>query len=134
MKHRYDRLILTGPLFGQNGIEAFSSGSETAERIAADADRPVDAGHNPSGVLAVGAIAEGELDQVGHTVVLEVGLLVFETLGCDAGSFELGAKVILANHAKVIRFDRLAVFLHRAEQLGDCAAIDVVGVTEEFRK
>jgi hypothetical protein len=97
MQDRHDRLVPPGPLLREDGVEALATRSEVAKRVAADTARPVDTGDDPSAVRALGAVAEGELDQVRHPIVVDLGPPVVETLRRDAGGFEPGQKVILAD-------------------------------------
>jgi hypothetical protein len=54
--------------------------------------------------------------------MLEFGLPVIKCLRRDAGAFEFGAQMSLANAAEVPRLDRATLLAHRIEKAPDAPA------------
>src|SRR5258708_38869451 len=120
-----------GSHLGQGAFESFASGSKGAERVV-DPDAPVGAGDDLArrgGALSQSGLvqAECELDEVGDAFAGHTSALsIFERLAFPACRKETMLEVTLANDAEMFRGDRLAVSLHRRQQLGDAGAINPI--------
>jgi hypothetical protein len=77
---------------------------------------------------------EGKLDNVADTVRCHaLAALILEGFRVSACGQKPLLQVINTDHAEVLGGNRLAVTLHRREQLGDTAAIDLLD-TEKLRE
>jgi hypothetical protein len=84
------------------------------------------AGHEP-GLME----AEAELDNIGDAVVVDAfAALVVESLDLAAGRYEPRLEVLGADDAKMLGGDRLAVPLHRAQELGNARPVDLIDAEE----
>ena len=76
---------------------------------------------------------EGELDDIGDAVGHALAALILEGVSGAARGQEPLFEVFGADNAEMLGRDRLAVPLHRRQQLGDAIAIHPVGA-EELRQ
>src|SRR5262249_56472721 len=73
-------------------------------------------------------------DEVGDAVAGEaLALLVLERLGVAACGQDALPEMVDADDAEQLRVDRLAVSLHRRQELGDADAVDLIDA-EELRQ
>jgi hypothetical protein len=75
--------------------------------------------------------AEGKLDDVGNALAGEAfALLILERFGVAARRQEALLEMLGADDAEMLRVDRLAVFAHRRQELGDAVAVDPIDAEE----
>ena len=92
--------------------------------IAGDQFRPL----TISPPIALRAITERHLNDIGKPIGFAKNALVFEGRGIDAVRFEAGSQIFPADFADVLGLDRAAVLLHPRQQRGD------VAIGEEIRQ